>query len=287
MCMWKNKYDSNTIKMVIIMNEKELIQKGRDFLHYDASCEEYVSDQDKGLEQPPLVKSRMRKEGIVLPKNFKDLDIHNDFMWVIDHRKSYRIYTQDTISLLQLSYLLWASQGIKSIRGKKYATLRTVPSGGARHGFETYLIVQNVEGLKSGKYHYLPMFHELEYLGDIEDIPQTIDDSLCHQSWAKKSSVVFYWSLMCYRNEWRYGIHAHRPIAIDAGHVGQNLYLACTALDLGVCAIAAYDNKVCDSLFELDGNEEFVMYTATVGTIRQKDKQAEDDIYAFVKEQGL
>ena len=49
----------------------------------------------------------------------------------------------------------------------------------------------------------------------------------------------------------------------------------------------AYDNTVCDPLFELDGNDEFIMYTAPVGTISEKDKEAEDDIYAFVKEQGL
>ncbi len=272
------------------MNEelkKENIQKGRNFLHYDASSEDFVSDQDMKLPQPPLVKERMRKESIILPTNFKDLEINHDFMDVINRRKSNRVYTEQSISLLQLSYLLWATQGVKSIRGKQYATIRTVPSGGARHGFETYLIVQNVEGLNPGKYHFLPMSHELEYLKEIENSKQVITDSLCGQAWVSKASVVFYWSLMCYRNEWRYGIHAHRPVAIDAGHVGQNLYLACTALGLGTCAIAAYDNKVCDPLFELDGNEEFVMYTAPVGTIDEKNKEAEDDFYAFVKEQGL
>lgn len=272
------------------MNEKlkqELIQKGRNFLHYDATSEEFVSDQEKKLPQPPLVKDRMRDEAIKLPTDFENLEINNDFMYIINNRKSNRVYTEETISLLQLSYLLWATQGVKSIRGKKYATIRTVPSGGARHGFETYLIVRNVEGLQEGRYHYLPMTHEIEFLGTCQDIKKDINDSLCGQLWAAKASVVFYWALMPYRNEWRYGVNAHRPVAIDAGHVGQNLYLACTALGLGTCAIAAYDNKVCDPLFELDGNEEFVMYTAPVGTISEKNKEAEDDIYAFVKAQGL
>ena len=272
------------------MDEKlkqELIQKGRNFLHYEATSEEFVSDQQKKLPQPPLVKAAMREETIKLPTDFENLTINNDFMYIINNRKSNRIYTEEQISLLQLSYLLWATQGVKSIRGKKYATIRTVPSGGARHGFETYLMVRNVEGLEEGKYHYLPMTHELEFLGPVEDIKKDINDSLCGQLWAAKASVVFYWSLVCYRNEWRYGVNAHRPIAIDAGHVGQNLYLACTALGLGTCAIAAYDNTVCDPLFELDGNDEFIMYTAPVGTISEKDKEAEDDIYAFVKEQGL
>ena len=267
--------------------KKELIQRGRDFLHYDVAGEDFVSDQDMKLPQPPLVKENMREESIKLPTDFENLEINNDFMSVINNRKSNRVYTEENITLLQLSYLLWATQGVKGIRGKKYATLRTVPSGGARHGFETYLIVQKVEGLKPGKYHFLPMTHSIEYLGEIENSKDVISDTLCQQRWASKASVVFYWSLICYRNEWRYGVNAHRPIAIDAGHVGQNLYLACTALGLGTCAIAAYDNNVCDSLFELDGNEEFIIYTAPVGTISEKNKEAEDEIYAFVKEQGL
>ena len=272
------------------MNEQtkqKLIQQGRDFLHYDIHGEDFVSDQDKKLPQPPLVKAPMRSESIDLPVNFDDLDMNNDFRSVINLRKSHRIYTDENLSLLQLSYLLWATQGIKSIRGKSYATIRTVPSGGTRHGFETYLIVRKVEGLKPGKYHYLPMGHKLEYLGEIDSIEEVINDSLCKQAWAKKASVVFYWSIVCYRNEWRYGINAHRPLTIDAGHVGQNLYLACTALNIGTCAIAAYDNTICDPLFELDGNEEFIMYTAPVGTVSEKNQDKEDEIYAFVKEQGL
>lgn len=272
------------------MDEKlqaELIKKGRDFLHYDASGEEFVSDQMKKMPQPPLVKAPMRQEAIDLPTDFENLDMNNDFRSVINTRKSNRIYTDESLTLLQLSYLLWATQGIKSIRGKSYATIRTVPSGGARHGFETYLVVRKVEGLKPGKYHYLPMGHKLEYLGEIEDIENVINDSLCGQAWAKKASVVFYWSIVCYRNEWRYGINAHRPLTIDVGHVGENLYLACTALKIGTCGVAAYDNNVCDPLFELDGNEEFIMYTSPVGTISEKDIEKEDDIYSFVKEQEL
>lgn len=267
--------------------KKDLIQKGRDFLHYDISGEDFVSDQEMKLPQPPLVKAPMRDQSIDLPMNFDELNINNDFMDVINKRQSHRIYTDENISLLQLSYLLWATQGIKSIRGKSYATLRTVPSGGARHGFETYLMVRKVDGLQPGKYHYLPMGHKLEYLGEVENIQEVINDSLCKQPWTQKASVVFYWSVVCYRNEWRYGINAHRPLTIDAGHVGQNLYLACTALGLGTCAIAAYDNTICDPMFELDGNEEFVMYTSPVGTISLSNQQKEDDIYAFVKEQGL
>ena len=99
--------------------------------------------------------------------------------------------------------------------------------------------------------------------------------------------MIFYWSLVPYRAEWRYGIYAHRTALIDAGHVGQNLYLACAGTGLGCCGIAAFDGELCARLFGLDGKEEFIAYTATVGTIREKDRAEEQAFYSFVEEEGL
>ena len=65
--------------------------------------------------------------------------------------------------------------------------------------------------------------------------------------------------------EWRYDIAAHKVIAIDAGHVCQNLYLACEAIDAGTCAMAAYDQEEMDKLLRVDGQNEFAIYLASVG----------------------
>ena len=169
------------------------------------------------------------------------------------------------MTLQQLSYLLWAGQGITGIKGENYATMRTVPSGGARHPFETYLLCRNVAGLEPGAYHYLPMEHALEYLGAVEAMSETISAALLEQKWAARAGVVFFWSVVPYRAEWRYGIRAHRTILIDAGHVGQNHYLAATALGLGTCTVAAFDDPLCSRLFGLDGREEFIIYAASAG----------------------
>lgn len=273
--------------------QKELIQKGRAFQKgysdNDPYEEDFESDQDLKRQQPPLVKAPMRpeQEPIALPKDFSNLDISNDLLHVIRDRKSSRIYTQECMTLEQLSFLLWATQGVKSIRGKAYATIRTVPCGGARHEFETYLIVRHIEGLEAGAYHYLPMEHALEFLHPVENIEDVITDTLCEQSWAAKANVVFYWSIVPYRAEWRYGIYTHRVALIDVGHVGQNLYLACTGLGIGCCAIVAFDDTACNKVFELDGEEEYIVYTTPVGTIRDSDKKEEDAFYQFVKEEGL
>lgn len=248
--------------------------------------EGYKSDQQKMLPQPPLTKAPMGGEVTQLPRDFKALDFEKDFFEILMKRCSSRVYTEEPITLLQLSFLLWATQGVKGIRGRQYATLRTVPCGGARHPFETYLLVKNVEGLTPGKYHYLPMDHTLEFLGAVENMDNAMDVSMVGQHWAVKSSVIFYWSFVPYRTEWRYGIYSHPASLTDIGHVGENLYLAATAAKLGTCGIGAYDQKFCDEMFGLDGEEEFIVYTETVGTIRPEDAQAEKDFYKFVEEAG-
>ena len=265
---------------------KQLTQNGRKFMHrWHDEEEEFISDQMKKLPQPPLVKAQSYSTIIDLPKDFANVNTKKDFLSIVNGRKSNRVFTQESMSIAELSYILWVCQGIKEIRGNNYATLRTVPSAGARHGFETYIIVLNVVGLKNGKYHYLPMKHALEFMGEEENVLENVSESLVGQAWANKAGVVLYFSCVAYRCEWRYGIHAHRPALIDAGHVGQNVYLACSALDLGTCAIAALDSKRCDAMFALDGEEEFVVYAFPIGKIREEDKAKEDAFYAFLKEE--
>ena len=249
--------------------------------------EDFKSDQQQMLPQPPLVKEPVSDERIDLPRDFRPLGLQKDLLGVMFSRVSSRVYTEKPITLLELSFLLWATQGIKSIRGKKYATLRTVPSGGARHAFETYLVIRNVEGLNPGAYHYLPMEHALEFLHDVDDLENTISQSLSGQGGTKRAAAVFYWSMVPYRAEWRYGVMAHRVALIDAGHVGQNLYLACTALGVGACAIAAFSHEKCNELFGLDGDSEFMVYTCPVGAVSESDKAAEAAFYKFVEEQNL
>ena len=275
------------------MLQRQIIAQNRDFLKGDRQDDPYIeqfeSDQERKRSQPPLVKAPMAGEAakILLPRDFSALPMKNGLLDLIRDRRSARVYTQEAMTVEQLSFLLWATQGVKGLRGKAYATLRTVPSGGARHEFETYLLLRRVGDLRPGAYHYLPMEHALEFLHDQPDMEQAISDSLDGQSWAAKANVVFYWSIVPYRAEWRYGIYAHRPALIDAGHVGQNLYLACTGLGLGTCGIAVFSHECCNRIFQLDGEEEFVIYTAPVGTVRDSDRAQEHAFYQFVEDEGL
>lgn len=269
------------------MNEQkinELIKAGRNFMR-SPDWAHKVSDQDKKLPQPPLYQLASKDaEIIILPRNFEDLKLETNLFDLLKTRKSRRVYSEEKITLLELSFLLWSIQGIKDVRGKKYATLRTVPSAGARHAFETYIDAQKVDGLKPGIYHYLAGEHALEYVGQQseEDRVKSVEG----QVWAAKAAALFYFSFVAYRMEWRYSNFSHRVGLIDLGHVGENLYLACETLELGTCGIGAFSQETCDRVLSLDGEEEYTVYVQPVGKVKEGQKNEESIFYAFVEEEG-
>lgn len=226
------------------------------------------TDQSKGMDVPLIQKEYFPDQKIIdLPKkeeweSIKDISLCSAFQ----RRQSRRRYNKKPIELDELSFLLWSTQGVRQIIDPRRA-FRMVPSAGCRHSFETYLLIFNVTGLDEGIYRYLPVEHSLVFEGYQKSLYKKITEASFGQSFIGKAAVVFIWTTIPYRMEWRYDIAAHRVIAIDAGHVCQNLYLACEAIDSGTCAIAAFDQEKMDQLLNVDGNDEFVIYLAPVGKI--------------------
>ena len=126
----------------------------------------------------------------------------------------------------------------------------------------------NIEGLSPGIYRYLPLEHRLLFEFTEENLQRRIVHGALGQPYPGEAAVTFIWTSIPYRMEWRYGIAAHKVIAIDAGHVCQNLYLACEAIGSGACAIAAYDQEAMDELLRIDGENEMTVYLASVGKRR-------------------
>jgi len=243
-------------------------KEGRAFLSnkiwQEVNREMNKTDQMKGLPQPSLEKSSEGYDLISLPyPNSTDL-IMKDLREIVFSRESRRVYSDEKLSLEALSFLLWSSQGVKAVMKNNYATLRTVPSAGARHPFETYIFVRLVKGLKRGLYRYVALSHSL-VLEKEGDFASEVADAALGQKFVGHCAVTFVWSVIPYRTEWRYDLTSYKPILLDAGHICQNLYLACEALNLGTCAIAAYDQEKIDKLIGLDGYDEFVIYMAPVG----------------------
>lgn len=225
------------------------------------------TDQKKGVPSPDLQKpipEGARLVNLVAPEALAvgEMSVRE----AIRRRKSVRKYTAESLNLEEVSFLLWATQGVREqVRHAGSArVLRTVPSAGNRHPFETYLLVNRVDGLDPGLYRYLALEHKFCFLGAGKELVQRTH-AACYDQYVKASAVTFIWTAIPYRTEWRYDFISPKLIAQDAGHLCQNLYLAATAIGAGACAIGAYDQAGMDTVPEVDGQDEFVVYVATVG----------------------
>lgn len=238
---------------------------GREFMEKTKYRFIGASDQQRGVPQPPLeVPADPKKPVIDLPPPVS-LDIpEKDLRTAIEQRQSIRHYAREPVTLDELSFLLWCTQGTKKVYGSQ-ATFRTVPSAGARHAFETFLLLNNVDGLEPGLYRFLALSHRLQQLDIDPQLPHKVTEACFNQQFVLMSGAVFLWTAVPYRMTWRYGERGYRDLHLDAGHVCQNLYLAAEAVGCGVCAIAAFDDDIMDRLLGIDGESQFLIYLATVG----------------------
>jgi SagB-type dehydrogenase family enzyme len=185
-------------------------------------------------------------------------------LWdTLRRRRSERNYYADlNLPLEVLSNLLWATQGITA--GTSSYQLRTAPSAGGLYPVETYLLVRAVEGLDQGFYHFRPHTFDLEYIRS-GDFGSALAEAALGQEMVADAQAVFLWTAVIERSRWKYRQRAYRYLYLDAGHIAQNLYLAGTALDLGVCGVGAFFDDRVNALVGVDGTEETILYMASVG----------------------
>lgn len=222
------------------------------------------SDQSNYLPQPPLELEYDASKTIRdLPKP-ENINIRSfDLRQAIEGRRSIRKYSQEPLTIEELSYLLWVTQGVVQVTHG--ATFRNVPSAGARHALETYLLINNVRDVPDGIYRFLAIEHKLVEINTDPGIADRVTEGCLGQDFIRKSAVTFIWTADAYRMKWRYGERGYRYLHLDAGHACQNLYLGAGSIDCGVCAIAAFSDDSMNDLLGFDGVERFVIYIATVG----------------------
>ena len=218
-------------------------------------------------ELPPPVQKEVEESGriVQLPPRDRWRIPPCDVLQAIGNRESRRKFLPDPLSLEELAFLLWATQGVRASSGG--AVLRTVPSAGCRHPFETYMAAMNVMEVEAGLYRYLPLDHALVFVGLPANLRASLAAGAHGQRFVAQAAACFIWTAIPSRTEWRYAEAAHKVIALDAGHVCQNLYLACEAIGAGTCAVAAYRQDLMDELLGVDGDEEFTVYLAPVGKV--------------------
>jgi SagB-type dehydrogenase family enzyme len=186
-------------------------------------------------------------------------------LWeIMAARRSIRDFAPKDITFEELSQLIWATQGIT---GSVYEfRLRVTPSAGALYPIETYVVVNRVAALTPGTYHFNARENELEQLAE-GNFGATIAASSLDQSMAAKTAVVFVWTAVVERTKWKYRERGYRYLYLDAGHIGQNLYLAATSLGLGCCTIGAFYDDEVNQLIGVDGQRETAVYLGAVGHV--------------------
>jgi len=241
---------------------------GREFMEGTRYAHLEPSEQNRGLPQPPLERDLAEGRPLVELPPVTTLELgHADLREVVDRRRSLRRYAEAPLSRGELSFLLWCTQGVKKVVPGS-ATFRTVPSAGARHALETYLLLNRIEGLAPGLYWYSALRHALAPLGGAGGQPAIADrmvDACLGQEFVKASALTLIWTAEVHRMSWRYGQRGYRYLHLDAGHACQNLYLAAEAIGCGACAIAAFSDEAVDELLGLDGQSRFTIYLAAVG----------------------
>lgn len=185
---------------------------------------------------------------------------------LVNARRSVRAYDTSPLSLVDLSQVLWATQGITATTAGH--ELRAAPSAGALYPIETYLYVNRVESLEQGIYHYRVDTHSLELLKK-GDHSKAVRGGALDQAMVEAAPVVFIWTAIFQRSKWKYLQRAYRYVFLDAGHIAQNLALAAQALGLGSCQIGAIYDEEINAILDLDGLEESVIYMSTLGKPRR------------------
>jgi len=210
--------------------------------------------------QPARYKTYADAKQVALPApdGYRGLSLEE----AIEQRRSRREYTAAPLSIDELSRLLHASGGITDpSRG-----LRAAPSAGALYPIETYAVVHNVTGLEPGLYHYAVADHALELLR-AESLRSDILAAGIGQEMLAQAAVCFVLTAIFQRTRWRYRERAYRYVLLEAGHLGQNLYLAASSIGLGACAVGAFLDDKLNDLLGLDGEQEAVLYIIAVGKV--------------------
>nr|WP_048147924.1 SagB/ThcOx family dehydrogenase [Palaeococcus ferrophilus] len=208
----------------------------------------FLPTQEEGPTQNAL-----QKVSLPAPRTRGDMSVEE----AIARRMSVREYRDEPLTLEELSQLLWAAQGITH-DGK-----RSAPSAGATYPFELYVVVGSVEGLSPGVYHYDPSEHSLSLVRE-GDFRGELQRAALNQEWVGKAAVDIVLVAFYERTTEYYGDRGVRYVHMEAGHIGENIYLQATALNLGTVAVGAFND---DEVAKIVGTEGRPLYIFPVGRV--------------------
>jgi SagB-type dehydrogenase family enzyme len=189
------------------------------------------------------------------PKNNSKVSIEK----ALFERRSVREYKDRSLTLAEISQLLWASQGITDLRGG----FRTAPSAGALYPLEVYVVTGNVDNLSDGIYKYKPHGHELVRVVKGDKRAELCAAALGQPS-VKNNAAVIVIAAVYERTTGKYGERGIRYVHMEVGHAAQNIYLQSVSLNLGTSVVGAFDDRKVKKVMNMP-DEEQPMYIMPVG----------------------
>lgn len=211
---------------------------------------------------PPTFK-KYDTEKQELPKKFDKSDVSIED--AIEKRVSRRVYG-GKLTKEDVSKILFYAKGFRALQDTYRGILYTAnaPSAGSRHPIELYVLLRGVEGLDNGVYHYEVENHSLEYLAPVSK--EQVDSIFLNKDDALKgANMILFMTGIMERTATIYGMRSYRLVHLDAGHIGQNIYLIGEAMNLAVCALGNWDDASVKNLLGIDTDKEFIIYSVCVG----------------------
>ncbi|PZG52034.1 hypothetical protein C1I98_07800 [Spongiactinospora gelatinilytica] len=219
-----------------------------------------------GGDPPAIFKSYPDAPRIHLPRIF--LPLTDPFGDVLTRRRTHRVFTGEPVTLARLSTALFytfAPMQLYDAGDLGTLILRTSPCGGARHEFEGYVAVLDVEDVPPGLYHYNAEVHALELVDPTFDRSRlhrlTYESEMCTPSaFVCFVTAVFERTMYKYRHS-----RALRVTLLSAGHLAQTFVLTATAVGLGAWQSAAFRDEELDAALGVDGFAEGALYMFGAG----------------------
>ena len=207
----------------------------------------------------PFIAYTLSEEEIKLP--LPKLEGKMSVEEALARRRSRRIFKDYSLTIEQVSQLLWSAQGItEEKRGFK-----TAPSAGAFYPLDIYLVVgeDKVENLKAGVYHYNSHLHSLTIILE-EDQRRELARACSRRKSIEDAPVSLIITAEFSRTTNHYGKGGIYYVYMEAGHVGQNVYLQVESLGLGTVVLAAFHKEDVSQALNLP-DQHIPLYVMPVG----------------------
>jgi len=175
-------------------------------------------------------------------------------------RRSIRDLKDESITLEELSQILWAAQGITSKDGK-----RTVPSAGMTYPLEVYILVRRVNGMNPGIYHYNPSYHDLNSI-KVGNYSDELKQAAFNHVSISEGGITIAITADFSRTTSSFGERGERYVYLEAGHCAQNIYLQVTALNMGSVVVGSFNDQEVQKALSLPENHKPI-YIIPIGRI--------------------